>query len=439
MLDDKLLIRSKELLHSKYVRKRILQGTYNFTDYIYKNQYWAPCSVINRDDENHRISRSKISSTAISPIAYCKECISNSIREFGYGYFKRVWWRSSWCRVHRRKLSVLTSSGRLLSEDILAVLSGFEEKSSSSISFEHYYHRSQREPFPLKLMASYGELHLDVAKDYGIPQIIKQECLFKFTPCFQKEFLLWFLTQHDELIRQLNYRADLQAFIYIFRTKSSTILHVDSTCLRDYTLLFFNLFCQEPNQLFREFIESNAYLVNDNLLKCTKYHCSMCPDIGWSKMCSESCDIYRVRLTEPVLRFDGSDLVREGKSYYLSEKDISSVLSKESQIDKIYYMYDGEYICDFENRKQQGAYPKVTDLKDKYTLVGWRDTDRDLSDDSHLSIDYPLYSGAKTVVLPSLSSIPFWPEIQFDTYISLMEWFQLNFKFEKEIQEIMEG
>ncbi|WP_146145661.1 hypothetical protein [Photobacterium damselae] len=319
----------------------------------------------------------------------------------------------------------------------MAVLSGFEAKSSSSISFEHYYHRSQRKPFQLKLIASYGELHIDAAGDYGIPQNIKYECLFKFAPCFQTEFLFWYLMQHDELIRQLKHRTNLQAFIYLFRAKPSMVFNLDFNCLRDYALLFFNLFCQEPSQLFRGFVESNAYLVNDNVLKCSKHSCSMCPDIEWSKMCSESRDICRVRLTEPVLRFHGSGLVRVGRLYYHSAEDNSSMLSKNSQIDKIYYMYDGDYICDFKDRKQRTIYSEVHNLNEKYTLLGWRDADRDLPTHSHLSIDYPLYSEAQVVVVPSLSNVTFWPEIQFDTYVSWMEFLYLKHELKTEIQEVM--
>lgn len=436
-MENKLEVLSGELIQSRLVRDSMLHGNYNFTRFLYEKKYWVPSSVIEKNESHGHVSKSKVNGFATSPIAYCKDCISDSIFEFGYGYFKRVWWRSSWCRVHQKKLRVLTSIGRWLSQDILAVLSGFEAKSSSQISYEHYYHRISKKPFQLNLLAPYGELYIDVDYDFGIPQNIKYAGLFEFTPCFQVEFLFWYLTKHDELTRQLSYRADLQAFIFLFRAKPSTVLNVDLSSLIDYVFLFFNLFCQESNQFFKEFVESNAYLANDNILKCSKYNCSMCPNIEWSKACGESQDICRVRLFEPVLRFFGSGLVRVGKEYFRAAEDNSVMLSKSTQIDKIHYINNGDYVCDFKDRERRTVYSELYDLYEKYTLLGWRDKNYNSSAVNPSVVDYPLYNEAQVMVIPHQSNVTFWPEIQFDTFVSWEVFVELEHRFKVEIEKIM--
>lgn len=424
----------EELEHSKILRSSIRLGIFNFTDLLYKNKYWKclSYSVGPNGDTNDIINQQSVYNY-VSPISYCDDCILFAIREFGYGYFKRAWWRSSWCRVHRKKLNVLTSVKTLLSEDILG---GFSSKNSSLISLDHYHrHYYYKKSFYLKLIAFYGELHIDVAGDYGIPQNIKRDCLFNFTPCFQTKFLSWCLSHHDELLRKLNHNTNIQTFFYMFRADSSIILRYDLERMKDYAILFFNIFCQEPNNVFKNFIESNAYHIEDgNLLKASGASCSICPHMEWTQACSESRDICRMRLIEPVLRFQGNGLVRIGSSYHQLAKDNSAMLAKENQIDTIYYMDNGSYICDLEAKRQ--SYTELTRYYEKYTLLGWRDVNDDISGCRHLSVDYPLYSEKQVTLVPCHEVALPWPEIQFDTYVNWMDLTILNHQLKDEIEDI---
>lgn len=114
---------------------------------------------------------------SISPVTFCLDCIRESIIDNGFGYFKATWWRSHWCRIHQKRLTVLCSEGKDLSQDILTILSG-QIVASMEVALHRHFFRYGEEPFYLSIDASFGKLIKQINFYFGIPRCIKDTALF---------------------------------------------------------------------------------------------------------------------------------------------------------------------------------------------------------------------------------------------------------------------
>lgn len=420
MLDTTSTIVS-ELEHSRYIRSLIRQGKFDFSKVIYKGLYWSP--MVEYCIEGYKRQPPWVKWFSASPITYCPNCIDESIREFGFGYFKTVWWRSVWCRRHRKKLKVIQpSKEKTMSALILETLSGKESLNSCIVSLE-CFPRPPSSILNIRLKTQDGFQYRDVGGNYKIPHFIMRNCLFELAPCFRHQFLLWVIHNHEYLLDALPYQSNLRVFFSLFKPKVSIIYRSSTIQLADYAIVFFNLFCQEDVELFRCFIESNTFYVEKaNLLMIRKLSCSLCPKSDWSKFCSQSRDIARIRLTPPVLRRHHIDNInawrkRLGELPLLDPVDEDVInLASNTQMDEIHYVKSTEYICsqldENVNRFERDS------IECSYTLLGWQDLEVVTNKvDNHLTISLPLFSDVEVIVDDGFCPSEVWPEIVFDRYV----------------------
>lgn len=417
-----------ELDHSKLLRQRYLQGQFDIVDLLYKEKYWISKSdCMGEPREKRRDYVAYGSST--SPVTFCLDCIRESIRENGFGYFKSTWWRSHWCRNHQKRLTVLCSEGKTLSQDILTVLSGKMVTSVEPASSRHFL-RYREKAFQLSIDSSFGQLFREVNFNYGIPRNIKDIALFNLSPCFGRKFLSWFI-DNIELFKQHDLGQDCRAWISLFGKDRSVKYRYSHTALIDYINVFFNFLSQNSIDEFREFVSNYSFFDEENdVLILKRMNCSKCPNLSWSMDCSRSLDIARYRLTPPVIRRNdiesfNSFMEQIGDELRLTRtcKELKAK-SIESDIGSVVELNDKDYLC-------PGLQP-TTHGSPEYglTLLGWANLENInhvLESSAQWQIDYPLYSDVPIYVVDESDGINgFWPEIPFNKPISWVEFMLLE-------------
>ena len=417
-----------ELEHSKIIRHRYLLGNYDCSDLLYSGRYW-----IAEDDCNsistHKKTNYRLYSGVTSPITFCPDCIQESIRDCGFGYFKAVWWRSLWCRKHQQRLMVICSKGKDLSKDISIVLSGRTPISFAPISIEHFC-RVDEEPFHLTIDSSFGQLIVQVNFNYGIPSCIKDINIFNLSYCFNKFFVSWFI-DNISVFKSSNIDRYSKVWLNLFDKEHSVKYRYSHLALADYATVFFNFLSQESIDEFKKFIQSYAFYdeVND-LLILKQINCSKCPKFSWSMSCIRGLDIVRHRLTPPVIMRNNVEsfnrfMVRMGHKTRLTRTcEHLKTISIDSDIGSVFYLNDGNFVC-------SGLQPfTYTSLDYNLTLLGWVDLeniDHALDPTTQWQIDFPLYSNSPVYVVDEPDGINvFLPKIPFNEHVSWMTFMQLE-------------
>jgi hypothetical protein len=417
-----------ELEHSQIIRHRYLQGQFDVVDLLYKGKFWlskSDCQGLPREKRRDYTTYGY----STSPVTFCLDCIKESIREYGFGYFKAVWWRSHWCRIHQKHLSVLCSEGKHFSQDIRKILSGQSVPSMEVVSNEHFFQYGDK-PFNLSIDSSFGLFITQVNFDYGIPRCIEDIYLFDMSPCFGSKFFSWFV-DNIEVFKQHELSRGCRTWLNLFGKDRSVKYRYSYATLIDYVDVFFNFLSQESIDKFREFVSTHSFFDEDNdVLLLKRMNCSKCPNLSWSKECSRGLDIVRYRLTPPVImrnniksfnRFMeriGSDSRRTHTCEELKDRSI------ESDIGSVFELNDRDYLC-------PGLQPTTHDLaKHGLTLLGWADLENinhTLESSAQWQVDYPLYSDVPIYVVDESDGINgFWPEIPFNQYVSWGEFMYIE-------------
>lgn len=418
----------RESEYSKIIRHRYQRGDFNCTDLLYKGKYW-----ISKDDcigiprTKRRDYRTYGYST--SPVTFCIDCIRESIREFGFGYFKAIWWHSHWCRIHQKRLTVLCSQGKELSQDILTTLSGQSVASMEVVSYRHFF-RYGEEPFYLSIDSSFGKLIQQVNFYFGIPSCIEDVCLFHLSPCFGSEFFSWFV-DNIEVFKQYKLSRECRTWLNVFGKDRSVQYRYAYITLIDYVDVFFNFLSQESIGELQDFVETYAFFDEDNYLLIPKQvNCSKCPKLSWGTGCVRGLDIVRYRLTPPVIKRNNIEsfnrcMERVGSSTRLTHTcEKLKARSIESDIGAVFELNDRDYIC-------SGLQPTTHDTpKHELTLLGWADLENinpTLESTAQWQIDYPLNTALPVYVVDESYGVNgFWPEIPFNQRISWTEFMLLE-------------
>jgi len=417
-----------ELEHSKIIRQRYRQGQFDFVDLLYKGKFWLSKSdCMGGSREKRRDYTTYGYST--SPVTFCLDCIRESIKENGFGYFKAIWWRSHWCRIHLKRLAVLCSEGKDLSQDISTILSGQSVASMAVVSHQHFFRYGDK-PFYLSIDSSFGQFIKQVNFDYGIPRCIKDISLFHMSPCFSSKFFSWFI-DNIEVFKQYEVSRYCRIWLNLFNKDHSVKYKYSYVTLIDYVDVFFNFLSQESIEDFREFVNTHSFFDEENdVLILKQMNCSKCPSFSWSTECSRNLDIVRYRLTPPVIRRNDIEsfnrfMERVGSDSRLTHtcEDLKA-RSIESDMGSVFELNDRDYVC-------PGLQPTTHELpKHGLSLLGWADLENinhALESSSQWQIDYPLYSDVPIYVVDESDGINgFWPEIPFNKPISWMEFMCLD-------------
>ena len=393
-----------ELSHSLQIRKCMIQGEHDFSDLTYgshwSSEYYTSFSKRERIDK-------KIPQKDLSQVTYCPSCNIESIRELGYAYFKKVWWRSHWCRVHRKKLYFLTGKNKSLWEDIVCVLRGqeplnFERFDNIDASSEH-----------IKISSCYGELHIDFRENFSYPYCVRRKCIFQFSPCFQITFLKWCFSKHKKILSQISYGNGNRQFFSKFLVKPFIIDRYSLNKTDDYAYVFFNLLCREKPPIFIDFISNYVFYIEEqNILKNSNASCSKCPRLDWSRSCCLSKEIYRKRLLEPVMIFNGEESFRIGMDVFKVE-DRSIELAQCCQIDSIYFMNNNR-LCDFSDTMHSPKHRRAAksmgvtnfdssliSFQEQYLLLGYHDPELNDPESDIKKINLPIYLEENITLIPS--------------------------------------
>ena len=416
----------KELEHSKLIRKRYVLGHFDLTDMFYKGKYWI--SINECKGYTDRKSRDRNTYGFLtSAITFCPDCIRESIQENGFGYFKSIWWKSHWCRVHQKKLNVICSEGKKLSQDILTILSGKTVEAIEVASYEHFFNRDP-EPFHLSIDSSFGELMVKVNYYFGIPICIKEFHLFNISPCLGKVFISW-LIDNIKVFQNKYFNGDIKAWLNLFNKERSIKFRCSYNSLVNHIHVFFNLLCQESIQEFHDFIKLNAFYDEDqDLLFLKKVNCSKCPNSSWSTECRKSLDINRYRLTPPVVLRDEVErfeLSSNRHTLNIVPKTCEEIKIKsiKGHIGKCFEL-DSNYICSKLEPKSYGRSVKDISIK------GWVDLENinsNLKDNILWEVDYPISENISIYVYDELSSSnDFWPEIPFNVRVDWLTFMLLE-------------
>lgn len=410
------MFKVKELEHSKIIRHRYMLGNYDCSDLLYSGRYWIAeedCNSIS----THKKTNYRLYSGVTSPITFCPDCMRESIRDYGFGYFKAVWWRSFWCRKHRQRLMVICSKGKHLSKDISIVLSGRTPISFAPMSIE-YFCRVGEEPFHLTIDSSFGQLVTQVNSNYGVPHYIKDIKIFNLSYCFNKVFVGWVI-DNIKVFKNSNIDRYSQAWLNLFDKERSVKYRYSHLALADYATVFFNFLSQESIDEFKEFIQTYAFYdeVND-LLILKQINCSKCPQSYWGMKCIRGLDIVRYRLTPPVIRRNNIEnfnrfMERVGDDFRLTHtSEELKARSIEGDIGSVFELNDRDYVC-------PRLQPTIHNFSEyDLTLLGWADLENinyALEPRDQWAIDYPLYSDTSIFVVDESVEINrYWPEISFN-------------------------
>jgi hypothetical protein len=209
------------------------------------------------------------------PVRYCRYCIEEVMKEYGFAYFKSCWLSETECSVHSRVLYEINALGRKENEVLIQeILGGID--------------------IPAEFRGKAKKRKVDVTSH-------NNDIQFHMMPCFQSDLYRWALCERRDYSRGMD---DVEFHYPDGRRKSAG----KSVFSKAY---YFYLY-QHPKQ-FAEFFEATneikeyrfgfmqRYTLQEKLLKSKRHNCSKC-DL-WSK--GGLCPIRPITLKhlEPGLSF----------------------------------------------------------------------------------------------------------------------------------------
>jgi hypothetical protein len=399
--------KNKELIHSKKIRHLIIQGVFDFSGLFDGNHQWISFARLGIRDprtSNYKLSKKQLEiknerKFATSLISFCPDCIEDSIKEYGYGFFKKAWWRNYYCKIHNKNLLIVKDKSKAkLSKSIMNILSGRWQTLRNVTSME----KSDILLFHSKSIKSIKRVDVDLPIRLGrianrYLSVIKENGNnYQISFCLRAKLLDWFDSNYEKISEELKkyYRCDNLIIFYPEKNDIPLISEFESD---DFFLLFVYFLEKEKLGIYEEFLLENTRLIQGtNLVADIASNCQKCPSARWGNVCAASLSILRTRLIIPVL-YDS--MINK----LIAPKEIDTIL----HYDLIHYEESNKY-CKEIRLTEKGK----EDIIGKVQLLGWCDINSrapNVLNLDKLPIDFPLVSESSVWVDPDLDNgdIPF--------------------------------
>jgi hypothetical protein len=201
-------------------------------------------------------------------IRFCKECIAESIRENGYGYFKAEWLSKIYCSNHDINLIELISKNRKSAvTELLQAFAGVPViQSQTSLALDKNSHQYRK---------------------------AKTDCSYHIMPCLLNEFYMWASRKSDDVLLKYEYLD----FFY----KNGVRKNISDQYLHYKFIYFLDNYPKQLNEFLDRTVELKEHKfgfrqklsLSETLAKSRSKNCSKCSD-WWG---TDFCPIEPIQLT----------------------------------------------------------------------------------------------------------------------------------------------
>lgn len=209
------------------------------------------------------------------PIRFCRECIEESIKKYGFGYLKSAWLSNVKCGVHDVPLAELTNGkrkGTII--DLREILAGRPTHNSKEV--------------------------FELFKGSHLYQEKISKTHFHIMPCLLMDFYMWASKENSDPALQYEY-LDFRSQYSLKKDISDTYLHQKYIYFEETYPIQFKAFLEIKAELKEyKFSLQQKFSLREMLLKSKNKNCSKCSRWGGTNY----CPIKPIKLQRLVYEFN---------------------------------------------------------------------------------------------------------------------------------------